>query len=78
MDFDAGLVAQIVTGLLGILAAVFGGKLMQARKYAKRTLDLLNYIQEVLQDGKMQAAEVDGFIDRARALINGKPYKQDK
>ena len=78
MEMDFGLIAQVVTVLLGVLAAVFGKKLSQLKKYGKRTLDLLNYADDCLADGKIDPEEIRGLVKRAKALVNGNPYGQDK
>lgn len=66
---DYGLIASVVTSLLVVAAAVIGVKYRQVKKKAEQLRDLVIYFIEAWEDDKLTPEEVEGLVERGKALI---------
>lgn len=65
----------ISAGVISLLTALFGGKMLIVKKKFTQLLELLNEIQRALKDGKIDKEELEEIVKDMKALL-GKADKE--
>lgn len=65
-------IATILTGVLVVVSAVFGGKWAFTKKTAKEVVSIAKSVIDAVEDDKVTENEVKEVAKKAKGIINSK------